>query len=232
MENNDSSIFINDLHGYNVLCPNCFKEVKPNVINGLKVYDMDDWIQLVYDLPDLKARAKMPCGCVMSYEDYLSSWIYIDELISRPVSAINRAGYRTAYCCSGHIKHGNGYLSFKEKYDDLIDYIVNGPLINILDVDITMLEKNKFFTYSYDKSTKTYKRVRGHTKEECSSWAVDHFCIYMGGMRKKSRLDRMLMFRKVLNTIAKWCRTTKEFNERINLGNQIAKKYGFERRKK
>ena len=229
METTPWYLTLNSLHGYNVLCPDCFKEVKHLKFKDMVLESVEDWLSVVLECDEkfLNTRFKMPCGCVMSYKAYISSWVYVDEFISKPVSKINRAGYLTAFSCSGHLNHGAGYLAFKEKYDDLIDYIVNGHLINILDVEVTILDKDKFTSYSYDMDTKSYKFVSSYTKAECDSWEVDHFTIYLKKNARKSRLDKMIMFRKILNSIAKWCEVTKEFNERMKLGNQLAVKYGF-----
>ena len=44
----------------------------------------------------------------------------IDELMIKPIVSLNKKGYRTRYCCSGHEmrdKHrGKGYVLFDENY--------------------------------------------------------------------------------------------------------------------
>lgn len=154
-----------EIHGYNILCPICFSEVKP--------YDLRCWWDDIIgknpqDLLD------MPCKCKISIEDFSKRAIEIDELISKPISMLNKKGYLTSFCCSGHLRDsGTGYVMFAKHYEAIVKRIVDSEMYKILNVE-SVIGENDHLTI----------RMR---------WKLPH----------KSKFDSMLLFRKILFRLAR-----------------------------
>ena len=56
--------------------------------------------------------------------------VEIDELIAPIISILNKKGYKTEYCCSGHFRNSRTYIVFSEQYGNIImsDYPDNFDL--------------------------------------------------------------------------------------------------------
>lgn len=79
--------------------------------------------------------------------------VEIDELIAPIISILNKKGYKTEYCCSGHFDRSRTYIVFAEHYVNII--VSNIPdgfeLIEGLEEDHLCLG-NKL--YEYEEFTK------------------------------------------------------------------------------
>lgn len=76
------------------------------------------------------------CTCELFPPYYL---IHIDKNIQEHIRVLNEKGYRTMYCCEGHGKGSNTYISFSDDYFDGME-TPNGFKYD---------EKRKTITYSY-----------------------------------------------------------------------------------
>lgn len=191
------------LHGYNVICPYCYKEM----CSGYRI-DIRDWIHnaLIGCKEDDVITA--PCGCSMSVFDFYTRLIPIDELISKPVSRLNMSGYLTKYSCSGHLHAENGYVAFSYKYDDLVSYLIHDSYLNnILDIEVNMVDiKNKIMnTFKWDNGRKSWTLIEEYPMEDTYGECVVVRMKHNLNKMHKSRLDKMLMFRRALMRIANWC---------------------------
>lgn len=202
------------VHGYGAICSKCFKEI--DVYPSLK-----DW--LYSELRDLRVDDgfKLPCGHWTYAKDINSSLIFIDEWIVSYISKMNMSGYLTTFCCSGHNnKLMTGYVAFLDTYEDLADYIIHHPrLLNIIDLEYWAVNKKDYVIRVYDREHKVYK-VQSTIKAPKN--ADDHILIrlkygYKFGNSYRSRFEKLTLFRRCLNDIAKWCVKSKAYRERNKL---------------
>jgi len=118
-------------------------------------------------------------------------YVEIDELIAPTIQVLNRKGYITRYCCSGHsfedclelIKTENG-SEYQESTIPLTSYIIfeEGitlpvlPCCFVIDPDNPMLEIRKwhYIDNAYDLS-QFYERTRSvlETMKQLYQWALD-----------------------------------------------------------
>lgn len=213
----------NDVRGYNILCPRCFTEWRIDrgnlhsfewVRNNLIGLTVDDGI-------------RTPCGCYMSVWDILTTSILVDELIANPISRINKAGFKTKYSCSGHMHFPHGYVMFMHIYDDLLDWLTNDKyMLNILSVEVTIHDhkqnKNRTLGYTWnpEKSDWNYTGSMDHK----DTLPLEHMTIRIKKPGNLYNLGTMLLFRRVLVKIAKWCEKTQAYNAENNFRKKFLSK--------
>lgn len=194
------------------LCPKCFSVWK------YKNWDSSykDWIRRATRLKKLDDIIDCLCGCQLSAREIIYNSILIDELIAKSISRINKAGYTTMFCCSGHIEGPPGYVNFKYLYNNLIDFILqNDNLFSLIGIDITIRSKkhkdeNIYSVYKWNRKIKTYVNIQTIDYNKLHREPIPHMTIRMTRPKGKySRLECMLLFRKMLNKIAKWCEENK-----------------------
>lgn len=59
--------------------------------------------------------------------DKVKNIIEVDSLIIDTISILNKKGYKTLYCCSGHVKDPRIYEEYKiskDKINDFVDYYI------------------------------------------------------------------------------------------------------------
>lgn len=202
------------LHGYGAICSKCFKEI--DVPSGLK-----DWVMSSIRNLNPNEPIKLPCGHWAFPQDLDGSLIFIDEWIVSYISKMNRSGYLTTHCCSGHnTKLMTGYVAFLDTYDDLADYIIHHPrLLNIIDLEYWYVNKKDYVTTVYDREQKAYKVQTVHKVHKT---ADDHITIrlkqgYKFANSSRSRFGKLTLFRSCLNDIAKWCVKSKAYREKNKL---------------
>ena len=155
-----------EIHGYNILCPICFSEVKPYI--SLECWWDDVLGKNPQDLLD------MPCKCKISIEDFSKRCIEIDELISKPISMLNKKGYRTRFCCSGHLRgKGTGYVMFDKYYEAIDKRVMDSEMFKCLNVETIKGENDQLTIRMREK------------------------------LPHKSRFDSILLFRKILFKLAR-----------------------------
>lgn len=92
-----------------LMCPECFEVYKIHQ-SGSVFAATDVGI-------DLLARVAYHTWCAHCGASSVA--ITLDPPIAKAVSKLNRLGYRTEMCCSGHSedKHNNAFIKFVQKYD-------------------------------------------------------------------------------------------------------------------
>lgn len=202
------------IHGHGALCSMCFKKI--DVYPNFK-----DWLRNELRDRRIDDKFKLPCGHQVSPKDIRSSLIFIDEWIASYISKMNMSGYLTTHCCSGHnTKLMTGYVAFLDTYEDLADYIIHHPrLLNIIDLEYWYVNKKDYVITVWDKEHKVYKTqyvVKPHKN------ADDHIVVrlkqgYKFGNSYRSRFEKLTLFRRCLNDIAKWCVKSKAYKEKNKL---------------
>lgn len=76
----------------------------------------------------------------------------VDDLMGETISILNKKGYHTLYCCSGHVKDHRLYEKYhlhKDELDGIYDYYI----INEEDdyVDVLIPYQNTFLYIMFDK---------------------------------------------------------------------------------
>lgn len=79
------------------------------------------------------------CDCELYPPYYL---IHIDKNIQEHIRILNKKGYRTVYCCEGHSRGSNTYITFFNDYFEYID----------TPVGFKYDRKRKTITYTYRMS--------------------------------------------------------------------------------
>lgn len=202
-----------DMRAYNILCPKCFAEWKYN--RGTSPIYVWFYNHICGKYVDDTVKA--PCGCFMSAKDVLETCILVDEFISRPVSRINRAGYITKFSCSGHMQSSHAYLAFANNHDELVHYITNDPyLSNVISVEVEIKSNKKKMmdTYVWDTDKKGF--VNTFSTEYEGKAPPDNMTIRLNKPEHVCNLSAILLFRRCLTKIAKWCETTNAWKESIS----------------
>lgn len=212
-------IDVSRLHGYTLICPYCYKEIVPG-----HDADIGDWAYTILTGHKEEEILTSPCGCEMSISDFCSNTIPVDELIAKPVALMNKCGYKTKYSCSGHMHETTGYLAYAHKYDDLLDYLLHDEYLkNLLNIEVNVIDPKNLVmeNYEWDDKRKSWILFEDYPIEE--SYGE---CLVVRVKRKltngtKSRLDKMLMFRRALIRIAKWCEKTAVYNAQNDFTNKV-----------
>lgn len=174
------NVSLDALHGYEILCPKCFKQHYDSRGSG----GVDEFYDLI-GKNESNITFQLRCGCVMSVDDLRYKLILIDEWIANSVSRINIAGYRTNFCCSGHSVGYSGYLSFVKYYEVLADFVESDQFLHrFLNTEIMRVEN--------DDGTFT-----------------NRLCLRLKPVRNKSKFEKLQLFRKLLKRVAKWCEENK-----------------------
>lgn len=208
------SIEYEDIRAMNILCPRCFTEWRLNRGNT------PVWVWLDNNLigKTFDDGVKAPCGCYLPVWDIVHTSILVDEIIASPVSRINKAGYRTKYSCSGHLHDPHAYLNFQHTYDDLIDWITNNKyLSNVLSLEVEVhddLNKDRTLEYIWnpEKGNWNLEGAMTHT----GTLPLENMTIRLIKPGKLYNLGCMLLFRRLLIKVAKWCEKTQAYNAENN----------------
>jgi hypothetical protein len=71
--------------------------------------------------------------------------VSIDELMIRPITILNKKGYQTKFCCSGHDLRGkadqNGYIMFRSSY--LLPSVPEGWFLDTEDYFVSTVIRSK-----------------------------------------------------------------------------------------
>lgn len=227
-EENESKEIVNiehnDVRAYNILCPKCYSEWR---------YDrgrMQIWVWLHTKIcgkhKTLEDIIQVPCGCYMSVWDILHTSILVDELISKPISRINKSGYLTKFSCSGHMHDPYAYVRFLHNYDELVHYITgNTYLSNVLSVEVELNGRKKGVMDTYEWDLERQSFVKTNTIDHGKNPPLENMTIRLNKSRKMANLPSMLLFRRCLNKIAKWCEETKAYKDKMDFSKNFERKY-------
>ena len=103
------------LHGYVVMCPHCFS-LFANYDSQVDE-ENEEWYIFTED-----GKICAECGkslipsdkdCADGYEGWP---MLIDEAIAYPIAKLNKMGFKTKFCCSGHFGKSNSYVSFEDRH--------------------------------------------------------------------------------------------------------------------
>lgn len=114
----------NKLTKITMMCPKCFNKQE---------YDVNIEIpknkKFTLSIEPFHCRCEK-CGITM---------VSVDEAIIDDIIALNKAGYKTKYCCSGHENGSNLYVYFKDKkfYKDMKKFKIEVPEFLMLEIEIT-----------------------------------------------------------------------------------------------
>ena len=115
------------------ICDKCFKIY--NLFSFIKVND-------IYE-PIIDAEI----NCLTNNCDGIL--FDVDELFAPMISLLNKKGYKTIYCCSGHIRPDEEIIYNKKYQKRYKNYIIESYISFDISVKLPNIPKG----YSYDKST-------------------------------------------------------------------------------
>lgn len=131
----------------------------------------------------------------------------VDEMIAYPVSELNKKGYETIFCCSGHIHSEINELVLGEE-----DKEENIPIVNCIGYvkrTYCFVKTEQSSCYILFKDKPDFKNlpagfvlVKGDNLNYPNSW-----CIEREFLSKVDTLDRMLEICECAKTLYEWVKT-------------------------
>lgn len=99
----------------------------------------------------------------------LSEWVEIDDQMVVPMIILNRKGYITEFCCSGHIYEGliSSYVRFVEPIFRLQEFMLDSKYI---------LDPNMFSIESDYRTLRINKLYEDETDPLVAQRLIDRFC--------------------------------------------------------
>ena len=127
----------------------------------------------------------------------------VDDLMGETISILNKKGYHTLYCCSGHVKDHRLYEKYhlhKDELDGIYDY----HIINEEDdyVDVLIPYQNTFLYIMFDKiyDFKLPKDFRWVDEQTIYSYEIS----YYEDNKKRNSNDIQKEIESVNNELLSW----------------------------
>ena len=127
----------------------------------------------------------------------------VDDLIGKTISILNKKGYHTLYCCSGHVKDPRLYEKYRMHKDEL-NGIHNYHIINERDnyVDVLIPYQNTVVYIMFDKKYdfELSKSFRWKDDKTIYSYTIS----YYENNKKRSSNDIQKEIESVNNELLSW----------------------------
>ncbi len=136
--------------------------------------------------------------------EFVDNVFEVDEEIADSIVLLNKKGYKTMYCCSGHVKDFRLYEKYEINKSELDDYLDNSYVIEdkIDKVDILTPYENTHLYIKFDKDYNFDNLPSGFVKYEDNT--IDKEISYYKNNTKKNAND---IYKEILDSnkeLYKW----------------------------